>query len=211
MSMVSSQQAARPETKRGDREGRRRDILRAAAEILEQQGYGEMNMRAIASRAGVSAGTPYSYFTSKEEIFATLLGRRFEELTTRFDEVGAQCATLSQLMALAIPLITDMQRGLGQHVTAWERAADASSDVSARLGEAFSHAMSALERAVRAAASRQGLVVDGSPATRALLWSTVVGVANINVAGVERIVDYQPRDLIELAARMIVQGLTEGS
>ena len=91
--MASSQQAGRSETKRGDREGRRRDILRAAAEILEQHGYGELNMRAIASRAGVSAGTPYSYFTSKEEIFATLLGRRFEELTTRFDEAGSQSST----------------------------------------------------------------------------------------------------------------------
>lgn len=209
--MSASQQAARPATRRGDREGRRRDILRAATELLETRGYGELNMRAIASRAGVSAGTPYSYFVSKEEIFATLLGQRFEDLTARFNELGAQSATVAQLMAGVIPLVTGMQRDLGQHVTTWERAADSSSEVSVRLGEAFAQAMSALERAVRAAAARQGLVLDDSPATRALLWSTVVGVADINVAGVERIVDYEPGELVELAARMIVQGLIEGS
>ena len=78
-------------------------------------------------------------------------------------------------------------------------------------GEAFAHAMTALERAARATAARQGLILDQSAATRALLWSTVVGVANMNVAGVERVVQYHPRDLIERAARMIVQGLIEGS
>jgi len=211
MSMPPSETHTRSETKRGDREGRRRDILRAAADILETRGYAEMNMRAIASRAGVSAGTPYSYFESKEEIFATLLGRRFEDLTLRFDEAGGRCTTLSELMGVVIPLVTEMQRGLGQHATTWERAANASGPVAVGLGEAVSHAMAALEKAVRSTAARQGLVLDGAPATRALLWSTVLGVANVNVAGVERILEYQPRDLIELAARMIVKGLIEGS
>ena len=48
MSMPRSEGQDRSETKRGDREGRRRDILRAAADILETRGYAEMNMRAIA-------------------------------------------------------------------------------------------------------------------------------------------------------------------
>ena len=211
MSMPRSETVGGSETKRGDREGRRRDILRAAADILETRGYSEMNMRAIASRAGVSAGTPYSYFTSKEEIFATLLGRRFEELTVRFDEAGERCSTLHELLSLVIPMVTDMHRGLGQHVRSWERAADASSPVAMQLGEAVSHAMTALEKGVRATAAKQGVVVDRSPAMRALLWSTVVGVANINIAGVDRIVDYQPGELVDLTARMLVKGLTEGS
>ncbi len=209
--MPRSEGQDRSETKRGDREGRRRDILRAAADILETRGYAEMNMRAIASRAGVSAGPPYSYFVSKEEIFATLLGRRFDELTLRFDEAGDRCTTLAELMGAVIPLVTDMQRGLGQHATTWERAADASSPVAVGLGEAVAHAMAALERAVRSTAARQGLIVDGSPATRALLWSIVLGVANVNVAGLERLLDYQPRDLTELASGMIVKGLIEDS
>jgi AcrR family transcriptional regulator len=209
--MPRSEAHDRPETKRGDREGRRRDILRAAADILETSGYAEMNMRAIASRAGVSAGTPYSYFVSKEEIFATLLGRRFDELTARFDEAAGRCATLSELMGVVIPLVTDMQRGLGQHATTWERAAGASSPVAVGLGEAVAHTMAALERAVRSTAARQGLIVDAAPATRALVWSIVLGIANVSVAGLERLLDYQPHDLIELAARMIGKGLIEGS
>ena len=206
---MTSSPAERTETKRGDREGRRRDILRAAAEILETKGYGELNMRDVASRAGVSAGTPYSYFASKEEIFATLLIRRFEDLTERFDRMAEQSADLAELMRAVIPAITEMQRDLGQHVTAWERAADDSEEVTVRLGAAFSDAIAALERAVRKTASRMGLALDDSSCSRPLLWSTVVGVANINVAGVERLCAYERSDLVELAARMIERGLTE--
>jgi AcrR family transcriptional regulator len=46
----------------------RQQILTAAIELLEQQGYEGTNMRAIARRAGVSLGQTYYYFPSKQHM-----------------------------------------------------------------------------------------------------------------------------------------------
>jgi AcrR family transcriptional regulator len=47
-------------------------LLRAAQELIEQDGYGAASVIAIADRAGVAAGTLYRHFSSKEELFVEL-------------------------------------------------------------------------------------------------------------------------------------------
>ena len=42
-------------------------ILEAGFQILEHEGEGALNTNLIAQRAGVSIGTLYQYFSSKEE------------------------------------------------------------------------------------------------------------------------------------------------
>jgi AcrR family transcriptional regulator len=44
-------------------------LLSAAQELIEEGGYGAASVIAIASRAGVAAGTLYRHFGSKEELF----------------------------------------------------------------------------------------------------------------------------------------------
>jgi len=51
---------------------RRRQILRAARELFAQSGYHGVTVDAIAQRAGISKGTVYWYFKSKQEIFQLL-------------------------------------------------------------------------------------------------------------------------------------------
>ena len=48
-------------------------ILEAAARILETQGADAVTTNAVADRAGVSVGSLYQYFPSKEAIFAELI------------------------------------------------------------------------------------------------------------------------------------------
>jgi AcrR family transcriptional regulator len=50
-------------------------ILKAAACILEQDGYRAASTNAIARRAGVSVGSLYQYFASREDIFRALASR----------------------------------------------------------------------------------------------------------------------------------------
>ncbi len=45
-------------------------------------------MREIAKRAGYTAGALYSYFSSKEEIYAALLGESLEKLNARVDSAA---------------------------------------------------------------------------------------------------------------------------
>jgi AcrR family transcriptional regulator len=47
-------------------------LLTAAREIVEQEGYANASVMAIAERAGVAAGTLYRHFSSKEELFVEL-------------------------------------------------------------------------------------------------------------------------------------------
>ncbi|UXY16223.1 TetR/AcrR family transcriptional regulator [Chitiniphilus purpureus] len=58
----SRRKAARPQ-----------EILEAALDLFAEKGYAATKMGDIAKRAGVTCGTPYRYFKSKEEIFASLI------------------------------------------------------------------------------------------------------------------------------------------
>jgi AcrR family transcriptional regulator len=51
-------------------------VLTAAAHILETQGLQGFNTNAVADRAGVSIGSLYQYFPSKDAILAALIERR---------------------------------------------------------------------------------------------------------------------------------------
>ena len=49
--------------------GTRARLLHAAAEVIQQGGWGSASVGAIAARAGVAAGTLYRHFASKAELF----------------------------------------------------------------------------------------------------------------------------------------------
>ena len=57
---------APPKTRRG--ETSRAVILNAALDLFQERGYEATTMRAIADRAGVSLGSSYHYFASKEHL-----------------------------------------------------------------------------------------------------------------------------------------------
>ena len=48
-------------------------IVEASAQVLEERGYKGATTNRIAERAGVSVGTLYQYFRSKDEIFEALI------------------------------------------------------------------------------------------------------------------------------------------
>ena len=52
--------------------GTRERLLRSAREVIEDGGYGQASVAAIAERAGVATGTLYRHFASKEELFVEL-------------------------------------------------------------------------------------------------------------------------------------------
>jgi AcrR family transcriptional regulator len=52
----------------GRRAQRRQQLLDAAIRVMQDTGYHEMSMQALATEAGVSVGLAYRYFASKEEV-----------------------------------------------------------------------------------------------------------------------------------------------
>jgi AcrR family transcriptional regulator len=62
-----------------DKEKRRRDFLVVAAGLFDAGDYSSVTMSQIAAKTGLSKGTVYLYFRSKEELFLQLLVDELEE------------------------------------------------------------------------------------------------------------------------------------
>jgi AcrR family transcriptional regulator len=63
-------------------------ILEAAARVLELHGFEGFNTNAIAERAGVSIGSLYQYFRSKDALLSGLIGREVAPLLAVGDELA---------------------------------------------------------------------------------------------------------------------------
>jgi TetR/AcrR family fatty acid metabolism transcriptional regulator len=61
------------------REERRKQILEAALAVFSQKGYHATNVSDVAAQAGVSQGTIYWYFDSKDDLFQAALLSAFME------------------------------------------------------------------------------------------------------------------------------------
>lgn len=69
-------------------EQRRADILKAAEEVFIEYGYERATMKHIMDAADVSRGGLYQYFSSKEDIFETILGEALDiEIDSTLDMV----------------------------------------------------------------------------------------------------------------------------
>ena len=60
-----------------DRDRYRKELLEKCFNLFANQGYGSLTMRQIATEIGVSTGTLYHYFSSKEDLFI----QSIEEIT----------------------------------------------------------------------------------------------------------------------------------
>ena len=69
------------------REMMREDILSAARQIIQKDGYAALSMRALADAVGVRAPTLYDYFASKEEVLNAVHMRGVETLGGEFQHV----------------------------------------------------------------------------------------------------------------------------
>ena len=85
------------------------EILSAAAQVFELRGYSAGTTNRIAERAGVSIGTLYQYFPSKEAIAVALLERHIVETDHRLHEwVGHMVAEQHGLRAALHDYVTGM-------------------------------------------------------------------------------------------------------
>lgn len=69
------------------RKFRRRDeILRTATDLFSEKSYHDVTMEEIAEEMGVSKGTIYNYFASKESLYLEILRESFEAIETLLHE-----------------------------------------------------------------------------------------------------------------------------
>jgi AcrR family transcriptional regulator len=63
-------------------------IFDAAAKEFASHGFHKANINVIAAKAGISIGTMYKYFASKEELFSETLDNGLQILQMRFNEIA---------------------------------------------------------------------------------------------------------------------------
>jgi AcrR family transcriptional regulator len=69
-------------------------VLAAAAEVFESDGFAAANVNRIAARAGVSVGSLYQYYPSKEALLVALIERHTDASLAVLEHAFAQVRTL---------------------------------------------------------------------------------------------------------------------
>jgi len=70
-----------------ERKRHREEILEAAEAVFAEKGFHRTTVEDVAARAEFSVGTLYNFFSSKEELFTSLIEKRIEQLSTTVTEV----------------------------------------------------------------------------------------------------------------------------
>ena len=68
-------------------EEKRNKILQTATDYFAEHGFESSNINMIAKKAGISIGAMYSYFSSKEALFSTVIHYAVETLKSVMDEI----------------------------------------------------------------------------------------------------------------------------
>jgi AcrR family transcriptional regulator len=101
----------------GKAEETRARILNAALDLFRRQGFDQATMREIAAEAGVSLGSAYYYFDSKEELVMAFYERASDEMLPRIEaalaEVNGLPERLSAILSVKFDYFTPNRAFLG--------------------------------------------------------------------------------------------------
>ena len=93
------------------KEERRKQILEAALLVFSQRGFHATNVSDVAAQAGVSQGTIYWYFESKEELFTAALLSFFEDFEQEMVTTLDACESASEKLRALGKSMEDFAEG----------------------------------------------------------------------------------------------------
>ncbi|HLZ68570.1 MAG TPA: TetR/AcrR family transcriptional regulator [Dehalococcoidia bacterium] len=88
-------------------EGRRREILVAAAAVFARDGYASASLDDVAAKIGVTKGVIYYYFRSKEEIFTEIRATAIRDAIERLEAIIAAGGAAEPMLRAAIRDLVD--------------------------------------------------------------------------------------------------------
>jgi len=81
---------------------RREEIVEAAIQVFNKEGFFEAKMEDIASTAGIAKGTIYQYYASKEELIEASIDYMVDRFEKQFEETLAKADTALEKIQLLI-------------------------------------------------------------------------------------------------------------
>ncbi|ARF71025.1 TetR/AcrR family transcriptional regulator [Streptomyces griseus] len=79
--------------------------LRAARELLEEDGSAALSLRAVARRAGVSATAPYRHYADREALVSAVAAEGYRELAGYLAQAHPAPSTPDELAAVAVAYV----------------------------------------------------------------------------------------------------------
>jgi len=76
-------------------------IVEAASSVLEEEGFEGFNTNAVGAKAGVSIGSVYQYFTSKEALLSAVIGRESAPLLRVTEKLSQACSFHAAIFSIA--------------------------------------------------------------------------------------------------------------
>jgi AcrR family transcriptional regulator len=93
----------------------RQQFISAAAELIHEEGFQTLRIEEIVERAGLSIGTFYLYFTSKDDLFVSLVidytERLKHRLETALNTTGSIMERLSRALDAYLDFVQASERG----------------------------------------------------------------------------------------------------
>ncbi len=86
----ASAEAADPPSRQRRKEARPQELLDAALALFAEKGFAAARSEEVAQRAGVSKGTLYLYYPSKEDLFKAVVRQNLSSLIAHGEEIAAQ-------------------------------------------------------------------------------------------------------------------------
>jgi len=93
------------------KERKREQMLEVAAELFSKKNYHEVMMDDVARLTDVAKGTVYNYFSSKEELYFTIMSSKLENLNTSLkNKMACEISIIDSLHSYAIHLYMFMMK-----------------------------------------------------------------------------------------------------
>ncbi|MFE3542938.1 TetR/AcrR family transcriptional regulator [Nocardia sp. NPDC059177] len=80
-------------------------LVRAAVELLEEDGAADLSLRAAARRAGVSTAAPYRHFADRDALLSAVAAVGYRELAEQLVAAGPAPSTPEDLAAIAVAYV----------------------------------------------------------------------------------------------------------
>ncbi|MFE4710895.1 TetR/AcrR family transcriptional regulator [Paenibacillus sp. NPDC056722] len=193
---------------RSDGEETKKRIVQNAAKLFVQKGYGAVTMNEVCVAAGVSKGSLYHHFPSKDELFLYVVEEDTELWLQNWDIKRAGIADLEErFYAYAEHCANDFQNPLIRALEEYARIKDHTAEIEERLWHMYDDSLRACRDLVKEGINTHYLKADEPEDIVVILSGLLEGVGKVSEIsrspmGIEEIKEYYRKSL-----RLLLQGI----
>ncbi|MGW6054167.1 TetR/AcrR family transcriptional regulator [Streptomyces sp. NPDC055189] len=171
--------------------------LRAARELLEEDGSAGLSLRAVARRAGVSATAPYRHYADRDALVSAVAAEGYRELAENLAAVHPSPSTPEDLAGVAVAYVQFALEHPALFRAMFAEPCDPTSEERVAATAVISHYVQGIVRNAFPGA-------ESADALSTTVWALVHGLAFLHLDGK---LDTSAPEVVEGQVRAAVQAL----